>query len=66
MEQYYTIAELSRVMQTDEPSVRLLISSGILKAERCGTGYLVNTDEFSRFGILSSNRITARRDPWRR
>jgi len=56
MEQYYTIAELARVMHTDEPSVRLLLSSGILKAERCGSGYLINTDEFSRFGILSSRK----------
>ncbi len=56
MEQYYTIGELARVMHTDESSVRLLISSGILKVERCGSGYLVETDEFSRFGILSSRK----------
>ncbi len=61
MDQYYTIAELARVMHTDEPSVRLLLSSGILKAERCGSGYLINTDEFSRFGILSSRKDSRRR-----
>jgi hypothetical protein len=61
MEQYYTIAELARVMHTDESSVRLLISSSILKVERCGSGYLVETDEFSRFGILSSRRRPTRR-----
>ncbi len=48
-------------MHTDESSVRLLISSGILKVERCGSGYLVETDEFSRFGILSSRRRPTRR-----
>jgi hypothetical protein len=61
MEQYYTIGELARVMHTDESSVRLLISSGILKVERCGSGYLVETDEFSRFGILSSRKRPTRR-----
>jgi excisionase family DNA binding protein len=61
MEQYYTIGELARVMHTDESSVRLLLSSGILKAERCGTGYLLNTDEFSRFGIISSRKRPGRR-----
>jgi excisionase family DNA binding protein len=61
MEQYYTIAELARVMHTDESSVRLLISNGILKVERCGSGYLVETSEFSRFGILSSRKRPVRR-----
>jgi hypothetical protein len=61
MEQYYTIGELARVMHTDESSVRLLISNGILKVERCGAGYLVETDEFSRFGILSSRKRPTRR-----
>jgi len=48
-------------MHTDESSVRLLISNGILKVERCGAGYLVETDEFSRFGILSSRKRPTRR-----
>jgi hypothetical protein len=61
MEQYYTIGELALVMHTDEVSVRLLITSGILRAERCGSGYLVDTDEFTRFGVLSSPQRGARR-----
>lgn len=61
MEQYYTIGELALVMHTDEVSVRLLITSGILRAERCGSGYLVDTDEFTRFGVLSSPQRRARR-----
>ena len=61
MEQYYTIGEIARVMHTDETSVRLLISNGILKAERCGTGYLVEVDEFARFGFLSADKRPNRR-----
>ena len=55
MQQFFSISQLAQVMHTDEPSVRMLLNSSILRAERYGNGYLVDTDEFARFGIINAS-----------
>lgn len=55
MQQFFSISQLAQVMHTDEPSVRMLLNSSILRAERYGNGYLVDTDEFAKFGIISAS-----------
>ena len=55
MQQFFSISQLAQVMHTDEPSVRMLLNSSILHAERYGNGYLVDTDEFAKFGIINAS-----------
>jgi len=55
MQQFFSISQLALVMHTDEPSVRMLLNSSILRAERYGNGYLVDTDEFAKFGIINGS-----------
>lgn len=55
MQQFFSIGQLAQVMHTDESSVRMLLNSGILRAERYGNGYLVDTDEFAKFGIINAS-----------
>ncbi|ACL16346.1 hypothetical protein [Methanosphaerula palustris] len=60
MQQFFSISQLARVMHTDEPSVRMLLNSSILRAERYGNGFLVDTDEFAKFGIINASGKSAR------
>jgi hypothetical protein len=55
MQQFFSISQLAQVMHTDEPSVRMLLNSSILRAERYGNGFLVDTDEFAKFGIINAS-----------
>lgn len=55
MQQFFSISQIAQVMHTDEPSVRMLLNSSILRAERYGNGYLVDTDEFAKFGIINAS-----------